>query len=84
VALYSQPITERITYSARRGEGGNVELRVEIEQIRFIEETIPDGSMAGMKGHLPVPSTSELVLDLHPTEAEALWDQLGRALGKNL
>lgn len=75
-------VVRDISYSARRGENGNIELVVEVEGIGFVKETIPDGQLAGTVGHREVPSTRTTTFDLHPTEAEGLWQELGRALGK--
>jgi hypothetical protein len=73
-------ITESISYSAALLDRGNVELKIEISKIDFVEEVIPDGQMAGMMGHRPVPCTETYSFDLHPDQARMLWEQIGHAL----
>jgi hypothetical protein len=78
----TRPILKQINYSVRT-ESGRIELVVERELIDFVEEIIPDGQMAGMKGHREVPCTQELTFELHPAEARHLWEQLGQALAEH-
>lgn len=75
-----RPIVQDIQYFAESTGSGMVELRVERESITFREEIIPDGVMAGMKGHREIPSTESIVFELSPRQAEELRDQLSRAL----
>ena len=75
-------VTEQIRYSARPGDDNTVELLIEMDRVTLVEEVIPDGQMAGMMGHRPVPRTDSATFELHPAQAEALYEELGRALGK--
>lgn len=69
--------------SAERTPFG-VQLTLEREVISFVKEMIPDGQMAGMMGHRPVESAESVTFDLHPNQARALWEELGRALGADI
>lgn len=75
----SRPIPESIDYAISR-EGQEIRLQVEAVYLTFVEETIPDGQMAGMKGHRPVRAHNTTIYDLHPGQARLLRDQLDAAL----
>lgn len=73
-------ITESIDYSAVSANDGTIELHIVRNGIQFVEEVIPDGQMAGMMGHRPVPCVDEMTFTLYPGQAQALHEELGRAL----
>jgi hypothetical protein len=75
----TRPILESIDYTISR-DGQTIELLVEAVYISFVEEEIPDGQMAGMKGHRPVRNERSISYDLHPDQARMLRDQLDAAL----
>lgn len=77
--MSQRPILQSIDYAISR-DGQSVQLTVEAEYLTFVEETIPDGQMAGMKGHRPVRSTNQVIYDLHPEQARMMRDQLDAAL----
>lgn len=77
--MINDRVDKLIEYSAVAVAGG-VELRVTRESITFVRETIPDGQMAGMIGHRPVEHVEEMTYTLHPDQARALHEELGRAL----
>lgn len=64
-----------ISFDVAAGPDG-AELVVLIEGVRFVEEVIPDGSMAGMNGHRPVPWESRSAFLIHPDQAEMLIEAL--------
>jgi len=74
-------IVKDIHYSVTR-DGNDIELLVTAEGVSFRLETIPDGVMAGMKGHREVPWTREVAYAIPVRQAEQLYRDLGRALGQ--
>jgi hypothetical protein len=77
--MRNQPIVRQVNYTAHCAPEC-VELAIEAEMISFVEERIPDGQMAGMMGHREVPGTSSVTYNLHPAQAQHLWEQLGDAI----
>lgn len=78
-------IAEPWEFSARRGDNGDdVVLRLERQRVDFVEERITYGHLAGTIGHRPVPGEEVAEFEMLRTQAERLWEQLGRALGKVL
>jgi len=75
----SRPVLKSVDYTISRN-GDEIELLVESVWLQFVEETIPDGQMAGMKGHRPVECTNETTYRLFPGQARTLRDQLDAAL----
>jgi hypothetical protein len=74
-----RPIVESVEYSATR-TGGAVTLTVQRHMIRFVREVIPDGQLAGMVGHRPVPSLEEFHFELPVAQARALLGELAAAV----
>ena len=75
-------MVESIEYSATRA-GGEVLLTVRRHLIHFVREVIPDGQMAGMTGHRPVPSVDEFEFTMPVDQARALLDDLATAVDGN-
>jgi hypothetical protein len=74
-----KPIVENVEYSASFS-GGEVALVVRRHRVEFVEETIPDGQMAGMTGHRPVPCVDEFEFRMGVRQARALAGDLAEAL----
>lgn len=75
-----QGVIKDISYSAELTRDGQIELTIEIEGVNFVREVIPDGQLAGMMGHREVPHTQTKSFILHPQQAQALIDELQRAV----
>lgn len=68
-------VVKSIEYSVEM-DGPNFELVITVEGVYFREEIIPDGQMAGMKGHREVPSESVMRFPIHPQQAQRLISEL--------
>lgn len=61
-------------------DGREIGLTIAMRTVSFVEETIPDGSMAGMKGHRPIEGSREFVFEMPLDQAQQLYRDLGNAL----
>lgn len=78
-------IVDRVEYRATAGDvggevTGEVVLTVDRHLIEFVRETIPDGQMAGMVGHRPVPHVQQFEFVLPVGQARRLLDDLAVAV----
>lgn len=60
-----------------------VDLRVDVEGLHFVPGIIPDGQLAGRRGHLEEQWTSEYTWRLRLDQARRLRDELNDALGED-
>lgn len=72
-------IVKSIDYAVER-DGQDIALVVTVEGVRFREETIPDGAMAGMKGHREIPYENVMRFPIHPDQAQLLIAELERVV----
>lgn len=70
-------VVESIEYSVEQ-DGRSFELVVTVEGLNFVEETIPDGQMAGMMGHREVPCENVMRFPIHPAQVRRLIGELER------
>lgn len=76
-------MVDRVEYTATAGATpGSVTLTVRQHMITFVREVIPDGQLAGMTGHRPVPHVDEFTFSMPVDQARALLDDLATAVGK--
>jgi hypothetical protein len=74
-------IVEGVEYSATAGAtAGAVTLTVQRHVIHFVREVIPDGQMAGLMGHRPVPSVESFDFEMPVAQARHLLDDLAVAV----
>lgn len=79
----TESITTSTTASAKlSGTGSFVELRVDLEGVHFVPGVIPDGQLAGQRGHFEQSWTGDYTFHVSPTNARRLRDELNAALGE--